>query len=50
MDGAEAAQARRAIFDMCVSDDLLVLGAHISFPGFARLERRGASYGLVADR
>lgn len=50
MDGAAAAQARGAIFDMCVSDDLLVLGAHISFPGFARLERRGAGYGLVADR
>lgn len=49
MDADAAARARRAVFDMCVSDDLLILGAHINYPGFARLERWGAGYGLVSD-
>ncbi len=49
MDPGAAAEARRVIFDMCVDDGLLILGAHISFPGFGRLERRGAGFVLVSD-
>lgn len=49
MDGEAAASARRIIFDMCVAEQLLVLGAHITYPGFGRLERRGAGYALRPD-
>jgi glyoxylase-like metal-dependent hydrolase (beta-lactamase superfamily II) len=49
MDPDAAAIARRAIFEMCVSEDILLLGAHISFPGFGRLERRGTGYALRSN-
>lgn len=49
MDGEAAARARRAIFDMCVADGLLVMGAHVSYPGFGRLERSGAGYALSRE-
>lgn len=49
MDAQAAADARRAIFDMCVAEQLLILGAHITYPGFGRLERCGASYALTSD-
>ncbi len=49
MDPGAAAQSRRAIFDMCVDDDLLIMGAHIAFPGFGRLERRGVGFALLTD-
>lgn len=46
MDPGAAAQSRRAIFDMCVEEDLLIMGAHVAFPGFGRLERRGVGFVL----
>jgi glyoxylase-like metal-dependent hydrolase (beta-lactamase superfamily II) len=46
-DGAQAAQSRREVFDMCVADNLIVLGAHLAFPGFKRLERAGDRYRLL---
>ena len=49
MDGEAAASARRVIFDMCVAEQLLILGAHVTYPGFGRLERRGAGYALRSD-
>ncbi|MFN3892294.1 MAG: MBL fold metallo-hydrolase [Beijerinckiaceae bacterium] len=49
MDGEAAARARRSIFEMCVADQLLILGAHITYPGFGRLERRGHGYALMTD-
>lgn len=44
LDPDAATQSRRAIFEMCVEEGLLIMGAHISFPGFGRLERRGVGY------
>ena len=49
MDAGASAGARRTIFDMCVSERLLILGAHITYPGFGRLERCGSAYRLAAD-
>lgn len=49
MDAQAAAAARLAVFDMCIADRLLILGAHITSPGYGRLERRGAGYALVSD-
>lgn len=46
LDGAEAAASRRRVFDMCASENLMVLGAHLSFPGFRRVERAGTGYRL----
>ncbi len=49
MDPDAAADARRLIFEMCVEEGLLIMGAHVSFPGFGRLERRGLGFALVND-
>jgi glyoxylase-like metal-dependent hydrolase (beta-lactamase superfamily II) len=49
MEAEASASARRAIFDMCVAEQLLILGAHITYPGFGRLERRGQGYALTSD-
>jgi glyoxylase-like metal-dependent hydrolase (beta-lactamase superfamily II) len=49
MDPIAAAQSRRMVFDMCVDEDLLIMGAHIAFPGFGRLARRGLGFALVTD-
>jgi len=45
LDGEQAARSRRRIFEMCVSDGIATLGAHLAFPGFAQVVRRGAGYG-----
>lgn len=50
MDGEAAARARRSIFDMCVAEQLLVMGAHVTYPGFGRLERRGTGYALAREQ
>jgi glyoxylase-like metal-dependent hydrolase (beta-lactamase superfamily II) len=44
LDAGLAAQSRRRILEMCASDGLLVLGAHLAFPGFARIERDGRGF------
>ncbi len=44
MDPDEAARARQRVFEMCVDEDFLVLGAHLTTPGVGRLERRGAGF------
>ena len=38
-DPAQAATSRQAIFDLVLRDNLLVGGAHLHFPGFARMAR-----------
>lgn len=45
----EAAQAtRRRLFEMAVSDGLLVAGNHLNSPGIGRIERDGSAYTFVA--
>ena len=49
LDGARGAASRRRILEMCVSDGINALGAHLEFPGFARVVKRGAAYGFEYD-
>lgn len=44
LDGEQAARSRRRIFDMCVSDRIATLGAHLAYPGFAQVVRRGDAF------
>lgn len=48
-DHAAAAASRKRMFDMCVSEQLLVTGMHLHFPGFGRLARRGSTYEYVPE-
>ena len=48
-DHPAAAASRRRIFDMCVSERLLVTGMHMHFPGFGHLARRGSTYEYVPE-
>lgn len=50
LDGAMAARSRSRILDMCATDNLTVLGAHLEFPGFQRVLRRTSGYGIEIDR
>lgn len=43
-DPAEAATARLRVFDRAASDQILIAGAHIHFPGFGRFTRTGDAY------
>lgn len=49
LDGAAAAKSRARILDMCASDRPLVLGAHLEFPGFHNVVRRGSGYHIELD-
>ncbi len=46
-DQEAAAVSRRKVFDMAVTDRLLVTGMHLNFPGFAHLVRSGTAYRLI---
>ncbi len=46
LDGALAANSRTRILDMCATDRLTVLGAHLAFPGFQNVVRRASGYEL----
>ena len=46
---ADAAASRRRIVEMAVEEDLVVAGAHLHFPGFGRIARKGAGYLLVQE-
>ena len=49
-DPDAAAVARQMIFDMVVSDDMLVGGMHLHFPGFGHMRREAGRYSLVAEQ
>jgi glyoxylase-like metal-dependent hydrolase (beta-lactamase superfamily II) len=49
VDGAQAAQTRRAIFERAASENLPVAGMHLPFPGFGRVVREGEGYAYQAD-
>jgi glyoxylase-like metal-dependent hydrolase (beta-lactamase superfamily II) len=46
-DPQAAAASRRRIFDMVVSERLLVTGMHLHFPGFGHLARRGDGFAFT---
>lgn len=47
IDGETAAKSRARILDMCATDNIRTLGAHLDFPGFMRVERRGRGYAVA---
>jgi glyoxylase-like metal-dependent hydrolase (beta-lactamase superfamily II) len=49
LDGALGARSRRQILDMCVADGINALGAHLEFPGFARVVKNGDGFGFAYD-
>lgn len=49
IDGEMAAKSRARILDMCVSDGLSTLGAHLEFPGFFRVVRSGSGYDIELE-
>lgn len=46
---ADAAASRRRMIEMAVEEGLVVAGAHLHFPGFGHIARRGAGYSLVQE-
>jgi glyoxylase-like metal-dependent hydrolase (beta-lactamase superfamily II) len=48
-DPAAAAASRLRVFDMAVTDRLLIGGMHMHFPGFSYLTKENGQYRLVAD-
>ena len=47
-DQDAAAVSRRKVFDTVATDQLLVTGMHLHYPGFAHLVRAGTGYRLMA--
>ena len=47
MDGPKAAETRRKIYDMAVTDNMLVAGFHYPFPAAGYVEKEGNGYRLV---
>jgi len=48
-DQEAAAVSRRKVFDMVATDQLLVTGMHLHYPGFAHLVREGTGYRLIPE-
>jgi glyoxylase-like metal-dependent hydrolase (beta-lactamase superfamily II) len=49
IDSATACVSRRKIFDRVAADKLRVGGAHLDFPGFGYISRKGAEYRFDTD-
>jgi glyoxylase-like metal-dependent hydrolase (beta-lactamase superfamily II) len=47
MDGAQAEQTRRKLYDMAATEKLLIQGYHYPFPAAGYIEKDGAGYRLV---
>jgi glyoxylase-like metal-dependent hydrolase (beta-lactamase superfamily II) len=47
MDGGKAEATRRKLFDMAVTEKMLVAGYHFPFPGAGYIEKDGEGYRLV---
>jgi glyoxylase-like metal-dependent hydrolase (beta-lactamase superfamily II) len=48
-DQDAAAVSRRKVFDQVATDQLLVTGMHLHYPGFAHLVRDGTGYRLIPE-
>jgi glyoxylase-like metal-dependent hydrolase (beta-lactamase superfamily II) len=49
VDPQTACATRRRMFDRVAADRLAVAGAHLDFPGFGTIVRRGAGFGFEPD-
>ncbi len=49
LDGALGAKSRRRMLDMCVADGINALGAHLEFPGYARVVKKGGGFAFELD-
>ena len=49
LDGPLGARSRQHILDMCIADGINALGAHLEFPGYARVVKNGAGFGFEYD-
>ena len=49
LDGATGARSRRMMLEMCIADGINALGAHLEFPGYARVVRKGDGFGFEYD-
>ncbi len=48
-DPAQATATRRTVLERAVTEDLLVTGMHMAFPGFARISRAGTGYAVLPE-
>jgi glyoxylase-like metal-dependent hydrolase (beta-lactamase superfamily II) len=49
VDPQQACTTRRRAFDRIAADKLMVAGAHMDFPGFGTIVRKGAGFAFEAD-
>lgn len=49
IDSGVAAETRRRVLEMAVSDRLLVAGTHLPFPGFGHVESKDGAYAWVPE-
>jgi glyoxylase-like metal-dependent hydrolase (beta-lactamase superfamily II) len=49
VDPQAACQTRRRMFDRIAADKLAVAGAHLDFPGFGTIVRRGNGFAFERD-
>ena len=49
VDPAAARQIRRRLFDRVATDQVIVTGMHVTFPGFGQIIRAGDRYRFAAD-
>jgi glyoxylase-like metal-dependent hydrolase (beta-lactamase superfamily II) len=47
VDGKQAADSRKRVFDMVSADGMLIAGTHTAFPGFGKVVRDGAAFRYV---
>jgi glyoxylase-like metal-dependent hydrolase (beta-lactamase superfamily II) len=50
IDGKQAAESRKRIFDMVATDGIPIAATHVPFPGFGRIIRDGQAYRYVPDQ
>jgi glyoxylase-like metal-dependent hydrolase (beta-lactamase superfamily II) len=48
VDASQARASRERVFEFCATEDLIVAGAHLPFPGFGRIERAERGYQFQA--
>jgi glyoxylase-like metal-dependent hydrolase (beta-lactamase superfamily II) len=49
VDPQQACATRRRAFDRVAADKLMVAGAHMAFPGFGTIVRKGAGFAFEAE-
>jgi glyoxylase-like metal-dependent hydrolase (beta-lactamase superfamily II) len=47
VDGKQAAESRKRVFDMISTDGMTIAGTHVAFPGFGRVVKDGAAFRYV---